>query len=58
MAAILDHSFLHFNIGLAKNQIECLFDSGATHYSISNQWCSKQGKEVVIDSWFDVYLGD
>ena len=50
MTIILDHSLLRLKIGLARNQTECLLDSGASHNFISSQWCSKQGEEVVIDS--------
>ena len=48
MTVILDHSLLHLNIGLAGNQTEFLLDSGATHNFISSQWCSYQGKKVLI----------
>ena len=50
MTVILDHSLLYLNIGLARNQTECLLDGGATHSFLSNQWCSDQGVVVVIDS--------
>ena len=50
MTVILDHSLLCLIIGLARNQTEYLLDSGATHNSISSQWCSDQGIEVVSDS--------
>ena len=57
MTVILDHSLLCLIIGLG-NQTECLLDSGATNNSISNQWCSDQGVEVISDSLFDVCLDD
>ena len=50
MTVILDHSFLHLNIGLAGNQTEHLLDNNINHSFVSSQWCSDQGVEVVIDT--------
>ena len=58
MIIILDHSLLHLNTGLERNQTEYLIDSGAIHNFISSQLCSAQGIEVITDSSFDIHVGN